>query len=287
MAQPTPLDDFFFDLNGYVVLENAVEPELLDELNATFDAFPRDLPMAGWYQGAQRRDYVPDQGLELHHCLEIGGPFEKLIDHPSWIEHARHYCGEEQSYVGGLFIDECIASIRTSGGFHPVHSGGYRTPLRCLYRYEHGMFRCGQCNVLIALTDIGPGDGATMVIPGSHKSNMMHPQMSEYSYGGDKVTELLPGAVEVHLKKGDALLFVDALMHGGSARTTPGERRVVIYRYGPSWGRTRYGYRYSRELLDRLTPERRRVLESVPPCLPGDDFIPFEAPAVALRAANS
>jgi ectoine hydroxylase-related dioxygenase (phytanoyl-CoA dioxygenase family) len=149
------------------------------------------------------------------------------------------------------------------------------------------MFRCGRCYVLEALTDIGPGDGATMAIPGSHKSNMMHPQMSEYSYGGDKVTQLLPGSVEVNLKKGDALLFVDALMHGGSERTTPGERRVVIYRYGPSWGRTRYGYRYSRELINRLTPERRRILESVPPCEPGDAFIPYEAPVVARRESTT
>jgi hypothetical protein len=31
-------------------------------------------------------------------------------------------------------------------------------------------------------------------------------------------------------------------MHGGSSRTNRGERRVVIYRYGPSWGATRFGY---------------------------------------------
>jgi ectoine hydroxylase-related dioxygenase (phytanoyl-CoA dioxygenase family) len=44
----------------------------------------------------------------------------------------------------------------------------------------------------------------------------------------------LPGAVEIYLKKGDALMFVDALAHGASTRTNPGERPVVIYRYGPT-----------------------------------------------------
>ena len=72
----------------------------------------------------------------------------------------------------------------------------------------------------------------------------------------------------VHLDKGDALLFVDGLMHGGSSRTNDGERRIVIYRYGPSWARTRFGYEYSGELLDRLPPERRRILEPVPPARP-------------------
>jgi hypothetical protein len=36
----TPLDDFLFDLNGYLVLKNAAEPELIAELNHAFDTFP-------------------------------------------------------------------------------------------------------------------------------------------------------------------------------------------------------------------------------------------------------
>lgn len=285
-STPSALEDYLFDLRGYLILQNAINPALLDELNAEFDRFPLDLPLAAWYKGAQRRDYNPATGLELHHCLEIGGPFEKLIDNPSWLSHVRHYCGEEKSYVEGLFIDECIASIRTSGGYHAIHSGGYGVTNRCQYDYRDGMFRCGQVNILMALTDIAPGDGPTIIIPGSHKSKFPYPPMAEHSYGGSKADQLPPGAIEAHLKKGDALLFVDAITHGGIARTNPGDRRVVIYRYGPSWARTRYGYQYSPELIERLTPQRRRILQSVPPCRPGDNFIPMEAPGVARQEAE-
>lgn len=283
MSKPTAYDDFLFDLRGYLILKNAIAPDLLERLNAEFDQFPRDLPLGEWYQGAQRRDYDPATGIELHHAIEIGGPFEELIDHPSWIDYARHYCGEEDSYLEGLFIDECIASIRTGGGYHPFHSGGYRVTTRCHYRYEHGVFRCGQVNMLMALTDIGPGDGATIVIPGSHKSNMAHPEMGEYSYGGSKANTTPPEAVEAHLEKGDVLLFSDAIMHGGSARTNPGERRVVIFRYGPSWARTRYNYVYSPELVERLPRSRRRLVQPIPPCRPGDNFVPMEAPFYARQ----
>lgn len=276
MKTPSPLDDFFFDLNGFLILKNAVAPDLLVRLNAEFDAFPRDLPHGHWYQNAQRRDYDPNTGMELHHVAEVGAPFQELIDAPGWIDYVRHYCGEEKSYVEGLFIDECIASIRTSGGHHPVHSGGFGTPVRCQYRYEHGLFRCGQVNVILALNDIGPGDGATMIIPGSHKSNFPHPQEKDYTYGTDKAMDSIAGAIPAYLEKGDALLFVDALMHGGSSRTNEGERRITIYRYGPSWGRTRYGYQYSNEMLDTLTPERRKILEPRTPMFPGDTRIPME-----------
>lgn len=57
------------------------------------------------------------------------------------------------------------------------------------------------------------------------------------------------GAVEVHLNRGDALLFVDGITHGASSRTNPGERRVVIYRCGVSWGANAHAYAVSAELL--------------------------------------
>jgi hypothetical protein len=263
---PNALDDFLFDLRGYLILENAVEPELLDELNAAFDRFPDIEPME-WWGNAQRRDYTKDTGYELHNCVEAGLPFEKLIDHPGWIQMVGHYCGDQGSYTEGLFIDECMASIRRSGGHHPVHSGGFRGSLRGAYGFKDGLFRCGQCNIILALTDVGPGDGPTMVVPGSHKSNFPHPNMGNYQRG-DRMDNL-EGAVPLYLKKGDALLFVDGLMHGGSSRTNEGgERRVTIYRYGPSWGATRFGYEYSQELLDRLTPERRKILQPITPSRP-------------------
>ncbi len=263
--QPSALDDFFFDLNGYLVLRQAVSTELVDRLNFAIDALP-SVEFGEWIGNAQRRDYTQETGLEMHNAVELGEPFEELIDHPAWVNYARHWCGEEGSYLQGLFLDECILSVRTQGGHHPVHSGGFQGALRGAYRYEHGVFRCGQVNVILALTDIHEGDGPTMVIPGSHKSNFPHPQAGDYGRG-DRM-DALPGAIPVHLDRGDALLFVDGLMHGGSSRTNVGERRITIYRYGVSWGATRFGYEYSAALLDRLSPERRAILRPVEPRRP-------------------
>ena len=71
--------------------------------------------------------------------------------------------------------------------------------------------------------------------------------------------------MEVHLNAGDAILFVDAIMHGSASRVNEGQRRIAVYRYGPSWGFFRHPYRPSAELLDRLTPERRSIV------MPHDD----------------
>ena len=263
--------DFLFDLRGYLILRNAISPELIAELNWAFDQFP-DLPSLGWWGNVQRLDNNGLAGVELQNIVEAGPAFEKLIDHPSWINRLSRYCGETESYVRGLFIDECFASIRRTGGFFPIHSGGQDGVVRNQYRFVNGKFRCGQVNILMALTDIGPGDGGTLVVPGSHKAHFVPEAVKKTFQDRENYKTLPEGAIEVRLNAGDALLFVDALMHGATERTNPGERRVVIYRYGPIWGRTRHGFEYSQELLDRLTPERRKILQPDPRRLPGTSF---------------
>jgi len=278
VVQPTAADDYFFDLNGFLVLKGAVDGSLLDRLNSEFDDFPRSLELGGWYRGGQRRDYTPETGFELHQAVACGEPFEELIDHPSWIGLVSHFAGEEDSYVEGVYIDESIASIRTSGGFFDPHSGGYRGALRGRFSVAHGAFRCGQVNIILALTDIGEGDGATLVVPGSHKSNLPHPDLTNgrASDGAQRIR----GAVEVQLTAGDAVLFVDGLTHAGSNRTKHGERRVIIYRYGPIWGASRFGYAYAPEWLETLSPARRRILQPQDPVYVGDPRIPTDVTPV-------
>ena len=70
------------------------------------------------------------------------------------------------------------------------------------------------------------------MIPGSHKSNLPHPLAGDYARG-DRM-DALPGAIEIHAKAGDALMFVDSIMHGGSSRTTAeAERRVILQSRSP------------------------------------------------------
>ena len=274
MAPPTALDDYEFDLRGCFVIRGALSPGEVSALNEAYDRFPA-LGHGDWYGHAQRRDYTADTGFELHNVLDCGdGSFDILIDHPSWIDHARRYAGELGTYVQGVTIDEHIATIRQAGGHHPVHSGGHDASVRTQYSYRNGRFRCGQLNVLVALTDIGPGDGPTMIVPGSHKANFVHPLAGDYARG-DRMDDL-PFAVPMHCQAGDALVFVDACMHGGSTRTNVGERRVVILRYGPPWATPRFGYRLSTEFLDRLTPERRRIMQPISPIEPGSTDIPID-----------
>ena len=263
----TDLDIYLFDLRGYLLLEGALTSAEVAALNAGIDAI---LPI----QGGEWDGYVhcpasnAKDGITLQQIYEGGEAFERLIDHPSWTDKLKHFVGGEGTFdyaQAPLFIDENFANIRGIGEAISVHSGGHEGVKRTQFRYHNGKFMCGQINILMALTDIGPGDGATMVIPGSHKANFSHPQLARASGDYPKSADGLLGAIEVHMKAGDALLFVDSMMHGSARRTNAGERRIVVYRYGPGWGNFRYGYQVSPELLARLTPQQRKFVQPLQP----------------------
>lgn len=263
-ATLTDLDVYLFDLRGFLILENALSPKEVADCNAILDDLQRLKP-GEWRGHAHAHTYTGTEGLNVQQIYEAGEPWERLIDHPSWIAKVTRFVGGENTFDynhGKLFIDEAFASIRGPGDAIGLHSGGHNTPKRCQFRFHNGLFQCGQINILMAFTDIGPGDGGTMVIPGSHKANFQHPEFAKASMkqGESRSVDGVTGAIEVHLKAGDALLFVDAISHGSAKRVNEGQRRIAVYRYGPSWGMFRHPYRPSRALLDRLTPERRAIV---------------------------
>lgn len=260
--RPSELERYMFDLRGYIVLRGALTAAEVSACNACVDAIPRLRP-GEWWGWVHGHSFGGRDGLNLQQIYEAGKAFERLIDHPSWIGHAEHFVGGEGTFDwhhGPLFIDECFVNLRGPGEAIGLHSGGHEGTKRTQFGFRNGRFHCGQVNVLVALADIGPGDGATMVIPASHKANLAHPQFAEQVWG-EPAVERVEGAIEVHLRAGDALVFVDALSHGSARRVNAGERRVCIYRYGPSWGNFRHGYEPSPELLDRLTPGRRAIVQ--------------------------
>ena len=272
---PTEMEEYLFDLRGYLMIEGAVDAEHRAELNAIVDTY-QDMKPGEWRGWVRRAPNIATK-LHVHQVFEMGEPFERLIDYPAWIERINRFVGGDD----GLFIDESFVDVRERSRATRLHSGAHKRRIRTQFRYHNEQFRCGIVNILLALTDVGPGDGATMVIPGSHKSNIIHPAfgsgqnapgMRSRTDKGREDTGLeeVEGAVEVYYKAGDALLFVDCMAHGSAQRINDGERRIVIIRYGPHWGFDRYGYLPSPELIARLTPERRKIIQPLPPLQPPD-----------------
>lgn len=255
--------DYLFELQGFLRLQAALGREQLRAINAWVDAQP-PRPAGSWIGHVHVHTYHHNDGINYQNIIEGGAVFEELIDHPAWTPHCRRWI---DNHYHRLSLNECFLNIRGPGGYIGVHSGGHYPAMPLVTRHPGGAWMVGQVNVLIALTDIGPGDGATVLIPSSHKCLTIHPLMAAGTIPTYRDTEPASAAFgmqEQHLRAGDALLFTDGLTHGAAARIHPGERRILILRYSPHVLATRYQYVPSDELLARLTPARRAIVQPVP-----------------------
>ena len=267
----TKLEEYLFDLNGFVVLKGALSLAEVDELNAALDALPK-MKLGDWFGHAHMTSGPGD--VSLQQVYELGDPFERLIDHPAYFEKLKRFIGGDgwDNNHAPLMIDEAFANFRATGGSIPMHGSATATGSssgapgrKGSYWYSHageeGTFNSGQINMALCLAPIRPGDGATMLVPGSHKANIAIRDVPELRPTDSGSMDGVLGAVPQYMEPGDVLLFVDCVTHGGERKTTHGVRRTIWYRYTMAWSRLRYGYQPSRELCERLTPQRAAIVD--------------------------
>jgi hypothetical protein len=226
-------------LLGYRVLKNAISPDQLQRINDWVDAQPPRKP-GDWVGNIEVHSYQGDDGTNYQNIVEGGEVFEEMMDNPPWYDAARHYIVND---FNGLAIQENLLNVREQGGYIGIHSGGHIPASIFSFRHHTGAW--------------------TVVVPGSHKSHMAHPALfggEQQVYRNDRPASEGLMTQEVHLKKGDALMFTDAITHGSSPRINPGQRRVMIYRYCPSAIKPRFAYVPSPDFLARLTPQRRALI---------------------------
>ena len=263
---PTEMEDYLFDLRGYLILKQAVDIDHLSEMNAVIDRWSTEAD-AQWQEKSIRSD--PPFSISFDKVAEKDASFLELVDHPAWAEHMKRYIGSQdppsQEDAETLYPSNAIktgdspvlegatADIRGPGIATRLHSGAHKRRTYTQFRFHNNRFRCGEVNIILALNDIGPGDGATMVVPGSHKSNRLHPAFKQPNFEEGGSLDEMEAAIGVKLNAGDALLFVDCMAHGSARRINPGVRRVLIYRWGPNWK----VYQPPEDFLASLSNERR------------------------------
>ena len=93
----------------------------------------------------------------------------------------------------------------------------------------HGTTSTRMVACVAALTDVNPGDGGLVVVPGSHKANFPLPDYVRL-YEADHDIFYNPPA-----KAGDLIIFNESTTHGTIPWKGKGERRVIFFRYVPKY----------------------------------------------------
>ncbi len=212
---------YLFDLQGYLVLEDVLDAGELAALNELIDA--RDLPDK---EGIQRFGDACGSSPEGPGFLQWGQPFCDLLDHERILPVLRFRLGD-------CFRLDRIYGIRTREGSPRgyLHSdygasaiGAPSVPGE-RYHWPENVLHTGFVVVSWNLTDAGPGHGGFCCVPGSHKSVFRIPEHIEEAHE-DSDQVILPPA-----PAGSVTLFTEAITHGTAAWRAPHDRRCLLFKY--------------------------------------------------------
>ena len=207
----TAPERYFFDVNGYLVLDGVLDPAQARRLNDVVTA-----------RGLAPAESVASQRFGADFLLWDQG-FRDLLDHPAVLGRMRDLLGEHLrlDHAYGIVMAPATSGLGLHGGGTPWDPTQY-------YVHRDGRMHNGLTSVIWSLVDADPGHGGFGCIPGSHKA-----------------AEPLPAGVpggwvkEIPLRAGSVLLFTEALTHCTLPWTAPFERRAVLYKYSPghvAWG---------------------------------------------------
>ncbi len=233
----TDTERFVFDLNGYLVLEGLLTSEEVTAANEAIDRHShllenRRLGLAhtsSVLKGSSGKAGFSQNplGFERPWCE----PFRRMLTHPRIVDVFNEILGPGFRLDHGPML---IQMVRGTEG-HWLHGGLTFDPSR-YHRYEHGRIRCGLTVSAFQLTDVRPGDGGFVCVPGSHKANFRPPEEML------SMEEDLGLVRHIAAPAGSVIVFNEALVHG----TFPWQpadrvRRSVLFKYSPgflAWDKT-------------------------------------------------
>jgi len=186
--------------HGYTIVQNAFDLGLADELCEILlkiETDERIEPAKNLFEGHQT--------VRIYNLLARHKAFQQVAEHASVLP-----------IVEGVLDHEClissISSIAIAPGesAQPIHTDdqaiGLKRPHKTLV-----------CNSMWALTDFTEANGATRLVPGSHKT-------TDYpAFGADIAYD----TIAAEMKRGSILIWNGSLWHGGGANSAD-ERRVGL-----------------------------------------------------------
>ncbi len=187
--------------DGYTIVEGAIEADLIDALNAALARLERELDAA-----PAMNAFEGHRTVRIYNLLARGSPFERVPIHPSVLP-----------IIEGVLDPGCLISSLSSIAIdpgesaQPIHADDMVIPLE----KPHVSI---VCNSMWALSDFTDANGATRLVPGSHRA-----QNPEYGAAYDTIAAEMP--------KGSVLIWDGSLWHGGGANATNARRTGIAMNY--------------------------------------------------------
>lgn len=249
----TPGQRLFLEVNGYVVLEKVLSNAEVARMLAALQKLKREFISTGNPEGRRIRrclveSYSPRR-MVLQHVLEADPEMLEYLTHPRIVAMV------EETVGGKVRLEESGAIInrRDSGCFHyAFHRGAH--PRISSYVHD-GLYHCMYVKALTNLTDLGPNDGGTAVIVGSHKLCSSEDDIVAAAYENPSMIH------QVVAPAGSTLLFFETLIHATGPVRSARERTILIGGYShPKFQTHMLGGEGPSPQFVQQVPERLREL---------------------------
>ncbi len=181
--------------DGYALLRQAIPQQWLEPLRAVFETGV--VPSQQWP--------VPRGPDWRHSQLDEDPQVQAACRLPQLLATVGELLGER------FFLSQVE-------GRDPVASGGHQA----LHRDRSGRRPGDTVSVLVYLDDFGPGNGATRIVPGSHRPQ---PGEQPFDFNDESLSQQLAGHA------GDILVFDAELVHAASRNLTGRHRRTLMVSY--------------------------------------------------------
>ncbi len=216
--------------DGYTILENVIEPELIEKIRARIRGFEREsqAERSGDTSGANF------QRLRMGGLLHLDPLFWDVPIHPEVVPVV-------EGVLGADFLLTTLSSVDLMPGknVQPIHPDDALIPLQ---RPHQPIV----CTCMWAINDFTEENGATRVLPGTHRADAMPDFTKDYE-----------GLVPAKMPAGSVLVYNGSLWHRPADNTTEEGRLGVQVSYCAGWIRpiTNYPLSLPREMAAQL-PER-------------------------------
>ncbi|MBI2192458.1 MAG: phytanoyl-CoA dioxygenase family protein [Planctomycetes bacterium] len=230
-----------FNRDGYVVIEDALAPAKLAELNRVFDA--KIQPQIDAVDPLK-----PSRHLEIKRCLEQDAAFEDLMDWPAVFPIARAIIGADITLATAGEGDYRPARTPAYIAWHNDFIWMPHLP----YPRQNFWVRCSYF-----LNDVTVDRGPFTLLPGTHRATGPCPK--EYNEGGQP--RAMEGMVHVTGPAGACLINNTEIYHTSWPNLSDQPRKLIMILYKHAWMRQWMdGYDSTPEFAARQTSEARKQL---------------------------
>jgi ectoine hydroxylase-related dioxygenase (phytanoyl-CoA dioxygenase family) len=226
------------DALGYVVLDDFMEPELLEGLRRHVEEL---LVEEGERAGSEFKQ--EPQSRRLANLVDKGEIFRQAIAAPETLQYVGHVLGPEFKLSSLNFR----SANPHSDWVQPLHADMGAIP------DEKGYW---VCNTIWLLDDFTLKNGATRAVPGSHLWGKLPNDVLANPAAGH------PQEVLVTAKAGAVVIMNAHVWHGGTANTTSCHRRAM-HAFYTRWDKPQQQYQkrlLRLEVQQQLSPALRKLL---------------------------